>query len=154
MERIKPTNRSLIPVALTMAVAFCPSFAKAGGGNRCTYTAGQTAPAFEGRTTEGKTLKFPADYKGKIVLLDFWATWCGPCRRELPNVTSAYEKYHTKGFDIIGISLDRPREGPQLVQFTKDNNMPWPQVYDGQYWKAAVAVKYGVHAIPCPILVD
>ena len=123
-------------------------------GSRSAYSAGQSAPPFEARTIEGKTVKFPGDYKGKVVLLDFWATWCGPCRRELPNLTSTYEQYHAKGFEVLGVSLDRAREGPNLIQFTKDNNMGWPQIYDGLFWKAAVAVKYGVHAIPCPVLVD
>ncbi len=125
-----------------------------GDGSRSTVASGQTAPAFEEKTVEGKTLKFPDDYKGKVVLLDFWATWCGPCRKELPNVRAAYEQYHSKGFDIVGVSLDQAQQGPKLIKFTQDNNMSWPQVYDGQYWKSAVAVKYGVHAIPCPILVD
>jgi len=55
---------------------------------------------------------------------------------------------------VLGVSLDRPKQGPALLQFAKDNSMTWPQIYDGQYWKAAVAVQYGVHAIPCPVLVD
>lgn len=121
---------------------------------RSAVAAGQTAPAFQVKTIDGQPLKFPGDYKGKVVLLDFWATWCGPCRKELPNVVAAYNELHSKGFEIIGISLDRPQQGPSVVNFTKVNNMPWPQVYDGQYWKAAVAVEYGVHAIPCPVLVD
>ena len=122
--------------------------------NRAGVSAGEKAPVFDAKTVDGKTVKFPDDYKGKIVLLDFWATWCGPCRQELPNVVAAYQQYHTNGFEVLSISLDRPRQGPALLQFVHDHNMTWPQIYDGGYWQAAVAVKYGVHAIPCPVLVD
>ena len=87
-------------------------------------------------------------------MLDFWATWCGPCRHELPNVVATYKKYHDKGFEVLSVSLDRPYQGAALLQFIKANHMTWPQIYDGRYSKAAVAVEYGVHAIPCPVVVD
>src|SRR5712675_891831 len=97
------------------------------------YTVGGKAPAFEAKSTDGKTIKFPEDYKGKVVLLDFWATWCGPCRSEMPNVVSSYEKLHEQGFEILGISLDRDNQGDKLAAYTRDNKMPWPQVYDGRF---------------------
>jgi len=121
---------------------------------RSAVIAGQRAPAFQTRSLDGKTVNFPADYKGKVVLLDFWATWCGPCRQELPNVVATYQKFHDKGFDVLSVSLDQARQGPALLKFVHDNNMTWPQIYDGGYWKAAVAVQYGIEAIPCPVLVD
>jgi thiol-disulfide isomerase/thioredoxin len=124
------------------------------GAPRSGITAGQPAPVFHANTVDKKAVNFPADYKGKVVLLDFWATWCGPCRQELPNVVAAYNQFHDKGFEIVSVSLDRPRQGPDVLQFVKDHNMTWPQIYDGGYWQAAVAVEYGVHAIPCPVLVD
>jgi len=122
--------------------------------SRSAVSAGQKAFAFHVKTVDGKMINFPDDYKGKVVLLDFWATWCPPCRAELPKVVAAYNQYHDKGFEIVSVSLDLPRQGPALLQFIRDNNMTWPQIYDGQYWKAAIAVQYGVHAIPCPVLVD
>ncbi|HXR05645.1 MAG TPA: TlpA disulfide reductase family protein [Verrucomicrobiae bacterium] len=137
----------------TLVGGLSPLSARAGD-NRSAVSAGQKAPAFQARTLDGKTVNFPGDYKGKVVLLDFWATWCGPCRHELPNVVATYQKYHDQGFEILSVSLDQARQGPALLKFVHDNNMTWPQIYDGGYWKAAVAVQYGVRAIPCPVLVD
>lgn len=117
-------------------------------------SAGHAAIGFQAKTTDGKAVTFPADYKGKVVLLDFWATWCGPCRAELPNVVKVYKDYHSKGFDILGISLDQKDSGPQLASFTKQNEMTWPQVYDGAFWKAQVAQLYFIESIPHAFLVD
>src|ERR1022692_4414081 len=88
---------------------------------RSAVSAGGKAFAFHAKTVDGKVINFPDDYKGKVVLLDFWATWCPPCRRELPRVVAAYNKYHDKGFEIVSVSLDQPRHGPALMQFVKDN---------------------------------
>jgi peroxiredoxin len=115
---------------------------------------GKKAPAFTGKLATGKTVKFPNDYKGKVVLLDFWATWCGPCVAEIPNVVQAYEKYHEKGFEVLGISLDKEDSEQKLAAFTKKKDMPWPQVYDGKFWQAEVAKLYGINSIPHMLLVD
>jgi peroxiredoxin len=115
---------------------------------------GKKAPAFTGKLLDGKTVKFPDDYKGKVVLVDFWATWCGPCVAELPNVVKAYGKYHEQGLEILGISLDKEDWEQKLAEFTKKRNMPWPQVYDGKYWGAEVAGLYGIDSIPHMLLVD
>ncbi|AIE84092.1 TlpA family protein disulfide reductase [Fimbriimonas ginsengisoli] len=115
---------------------------------------GKNVLPFQAETTSGQKIDFPTTYKGKVVMLDFWATWCGPCVAELPNVKKAYAQLHDKGFEILSISLDQKGDGPKLAKFTKDNDMPWNQVYDGGFWDARVAKLYGVHAIPFVILVD
>jgi peroxiredoxin len=115
---------------------------------------GAKAPPFTAKTTDGKNLKFPDAYKGKVVMLDFWATWCGPCIAELPNVLKNYEKFHSKGFEILGISLDRDNYGEKLAAFTKEKKMTWPQIYDGKFWQAEIGQLYGVEGIPFMLIVD
>ncbi len=153
MNTAKFGKHFLFLCAIAIATGLC-AFSTKAEDKRSAVSAGQKAPIFQVRTIDGKTVKFPDDYKGKVVLLDFWAPWCGPCREELPNVVATYQKYHAKGFEVLSVSLDLPQQGPALLQFIHDHNMTWPQIYDGQYWKAAVAKEYGVQAIPCPVLVD
>jgi thiol-disulfide isomerase/thioredoxin len=101
----------------------------------------------KGTTTEGNAFDL-AKLKGKVVLVDFWATWCPPCKAELPNMRKLYEKYHGKGFEVIGVSLDNSEK--ELTNFLKKEVLPWPSIY-----KEAndIADDYGVFSIPLPILV-
>ena len=108
-------------------------------------------PDFNVTDVAGQPLSI-ASHKGKVVLIDFWATWCGPCRIELPNVIATYQKYHAQGFDIIGVSLDEDKA--QLLSFIKNENMTWPQFFDGKRWENQLAVKYGIQAIPAAFLLD
>jgi thiol-disulfide isomerase/thioredoxin len=118
---------------------------------RATLAGGTQFPDFNEKDVMGKPLSIAND-KGKVVLVDFWATWCGPCRAELPNVLATYRKYHDQGFEIVGISLDQDQA--KLTNFTKSMNMSWPQFFDGQGWQNKLAVKYGIESIPATFLLD
>ena len=112
---------------------------------------GNAAPEFAQNDASGKSVSL-ASFKGKYVLVDFWASWCGPCRAENPNVLKAYSKYHPKGFDILGVSLDEKKD--KWEEAIKKDNLNWTQVSDLQGWKNSVAVLYGVQAIPMNFLID
>jgi peroxiredoxin len=112
---------------------------------------GAEAPDFSQASPDGKTISL-SSLRGKVVLIDFWASWCKPCRMENPNVKRVYEQYRGKGFEILGVSLDRDR-GAWTGAIAQDG-LPWKHVSDLQFWNNAAAQQYGVSSIPYTVLVD
>jgi thiol-disulfide isomerase/thioredoxin len=112
---------------------------------------GSVAADFTLNTPEGTPLAL-SSLRGKIILLDFWASWCGPCRKENPNVVKAYQRFKDKGFDILSVSLDR--EKGAWLKAIADDNLTWHHVSDLKFWQCEAAVKYGVQSIPFALLLD
>jgi peroxiredoxin len=112
---------------------------------------GSPAPEIKMNNPEGKTISL-SDFKGKIILVDFWAAWCKPCRMENPNVVKLYKRFKDKGFEILGVSLDRDREA--WVEAIKEDGLTWPQVSDLMFWSSPVVKQYGFQGIPYTVLVD
>ena len=115
--------------------------------------AGQKFTDFAMQTPDGKSVKL-SDYvgKGKVVLVDFWASWCGPCRREMPNLVEAYAKYKNSNFEIVGVSLDQNNDS--WKDAIKKLNITWPQMSDLKYWNCEGAKLYAVSSIPHTVLID
>lgn len=121
---------------------------------------GNKAPEMIYKTPDGKDLSLSSVNKNKIVLIDFWASWCGPCRKENPTVVAAYQKYKdkkfkggAKGFTIYSVSLDRAKE--QWVDAIKKDKLEWPNhVSDLMFWQSAAAAQYNVNSIPASFLLD
>ncbi len=114
---------------------------------------GGYAPDFTLTTPDGKKVSL-SQFRGKVLLLDFWATWCGPCLREMPNVIALYKKYHSKGLEILGVSLDEEKSADKWRQMIKDRGMNWNHGSSLQGWDCPVAKMFNVTAIPRMYIID
>jgi len=113
---------------------------------------GQPYTDFELATPEGEMLSVSEVHNGNVLLIDFWASWCGPCRRANPELVEIYNEYHDRGFEILGVSLDR--DSASWIKGIADDKLTWPQISDLAYWNSKGAELYGVPAIPHAVLID
>jgi peroxiredoxin len=114
---------------------------------------GQKAPEFSAKNPDGKTISLKESL-GKITIIDFWASWCGPCRQENPNVVALYNEFHEKGLNIIGVSLDRQGDTTKWKDAIAKDKLTWNQVSNLKFWEDPIAVQYGIKSIPATFLLD
>ena len=112
---------------------------------------GKPFPALTFTASDGRAVDVAA-LTGKVVLVDFWASWCKPCQRDAPNLVATYNQFHDQGFEIVGINLDRDQA--KFEKYLADNGVTWPQYFDGLGWRNKIAQKLGVHGAPASFLVD
>jgi thiol-disulfide isomerase/thioredoxin len=116
-----------------------------------TIAEGHAFPTLEFISLSGEQINL-LNLRGKVVLIDFWATWCGPCHRTMPDLVETHKEYHDQGFEIIGISLDKDQS--QLERYMQDMGITWRQYYDGLGWSNRMANRFGVRGIPHIVLID
>ena len=114
---------------------------------------GQKAPEFSAPSPDGKQISLKESL-GKVTIIDFWASWCGPCRKENPNVVALYNEFHTQGLNIIGVSLDRPGQADKWKKAIADDKLTWNQVSNLKFWEEPIAATYGVKSIPATFILD
>jgi peroxiredoxin len=116
--------------------------------------AGSSAPSFRASAVSGGSISFPDDYKGKIVLLNFWATWSDPAVKTVPAQMAVYQRYHSQGFEILGVSLDDPNGAQKVLKFCESHYMPWPQILNVGPRRSQISEQYHIESIPQIFLVD
>ncbi|MNL24295.1 Thiol-disulfide oxidoreductase ResA [compost metagenome] len=121
--------------------------------NMAVAAIGKLAPDFEIPDITGKLVKL-SSFRGKYVLLDFWASWCGPCRAENPNLVKAYNKFKDKNFTVVGVALDKLEDRSAWLAAIKKDGLPWIQLSELKFWNSVAAKSFGVQAIPQNFLID
>lgn len=115
---------------------------------------GGQAPAFSALTMDGQPINFPSEYQGKLVMLDFWSTWCGPCMEEVPNIVKNYQEFQPRGFEILGITFDHAGDQGIVRNVASRQKMAWPQIFIADNEGATIEKKYVVGSIPFAVLID
>jgi thiol-disulfide isomerase/thioredoxin len=161
-DRISPVrHRGLFFIALcgalaltlVVAPAVADDTAEKASSLKVGTAVGNLAPDFTADNYHGGQVKL-SDHRGKIVLLDFWASWCGPCLREMPTIVEIMKRYPADKFVIIGVSLDMEKSLSRMKQIITDNKLDYPIPYDGKGWRNAVSSLYGVRSIPATFILD
>jgi peroxiredoxin len=155
----KQTMKNIaLVIAIGMFLFSVPAFAGGGDGDKTEVTevkvglnVGDEAPQLNFKGPDGKEVSL-SSLRGKVVLIDFWASWCRPCRMENPNVVAAYKKFNSQGFEIYGVSLDKSQDA--WVKAIKQDRLNWINVSDLGGWNSAGAATYGVRSIPGNFLID
>jgi thiol-disulfide isomerase/thioredoxin len=124
---------------------------KSSGSHLRGVSVGKRFPALQFKDLDGNVVSL-GKLKGKVILIDFWATWCPPCVKETPNLLSIYEEFNDEGFEIIGISLDRSRQ--KLMDYVSKKKIAWPNYFDGKGWDNKIASTLGIQSIPLTLLLD
>jgi peroxiredoxin len=151
LERHDPA--ALEPHLMELSASDIPDLAALGKGQLAIQQLRTSPMEMKFTALDGREVDL-AKLRGKVVLIDFWATWCVPCVKQLPNVKAAYDKYHDRGFEVIGISSDRPADLAKLKKFIADQNLPWPQYFNDKGGRNPYAARYDIRSIPATFLLD
>lgn len=145
------TTKIFVTLALALSLLILTSCKKKDDNSNPTPENGTVAPDFTLESNDGTTISL-SDLKGKVIIVDFWASWCGYCKAENPNVVRMYNQYHDQGLEVLGISIDQNKEDWKMA--ITEQQLPYLHVIDTQAWNAQTVMDYGVNSIPHLALID